>query len=40
MDTLLDNKAFFGFENRDYVATGLGFGAEAGIRRARHAGGV
>ena len=30
MDTLLDNKAFFGFENRDYVATGLGFGTEAG----------
>lgn len=29
-DQLLVNKAFFGFENADYVATGLGFGAEAG----------
>lgn len=30
-DTLLDNKAFLGFENNDYVASGLGFGAEAGM---------
>lgn len=27
-DDLLDACAFFGFENNDYVATGLGFGAE------------
>ena len=27
---LLEEHAFFAFENRDYVATGLGFGAEAG----------
>ena len=27
-DYLLENKAFFGFENDNYVATGLGFGAE------------
>lgn len=27
---LLCEHAFFAFENRDYVATGLGFGAEAG----------
>ena len=27
-DGLLGYKAFFGFENKDYVATGLGFGAE------------
>lgn len=29
-DFLLDNKAFFGFENGGNVATGLGFGAEKG----------
>lgn len=27
-DGLLDNHAFVGFENNEYVATGLGFGAE------------
>ena len=27
-DTLLENEAFFGFENSEYVNTGLGFGAE------------
>lgn len=30
-DDLLGNKAFFGFENNEYVASGLGFGSEAGI---------
>lgn len=30
LDDLLDQRAFFGFENDQYVATGLGFGAEAG----------
>ncbi len=30
LDALLDYSAFFGFENEEYVATGLGFGAEAG----------
>ena len=29
-DFLLDYKAFFGFEDGEYVATGLGFGAEKG----------
>ena len=29
LDDLLENKAYFGFENNSYVATGLGFGAEA-----------
>lgn len=29
-DELLDNSAYFGFETDEYVATGLGFGAEAG----------
>ena len=29
-DDLLDKQAFFGFENNEYIATGLGFGAEAG----------
>ena len=28
-DDMLVNKAFFGFENEDYVNTGVGFGAEA-----------
>ncbi len=28
-DFLLENEAFFGFENDSYVATGLGFGSEA-----------
>ncbi len=28
IDALCENEAFFGFENNDYVATGLGFGAE------------
>ena len=28
LDSLLDNKAFFGYENGIHVATGLGFGAE------------
>lgn len=27
-DDLLDNSAFFGFENKEYVNTGIGFGAE------------
>ncbi len=27
-DHLLENEAFYGFENKDYIATGLGFGAE------------
>ncbi len=31
-DFLLEYKAFFGFENREYVATGLGFGAEKGTK--------
>lgn len=30
LDGMLEYAAFFGFENKDYVATGLGFGAEAG----------
>lgn len=29
-DALLDNDAFFGFENTQFVATGLGFGARKG----------
>lgn len=29
-DDLLNNKAFLGFENNEYVASGLGFGSEAG----------
>ena len=29
-DDLLGYKAFFGFENEEYVASGLGFGSEAG----------
>lgn len=29
-DPLLTHEAFFGFENNEYVATGLGFGTEAG----------
>ncbi len=29
-DPLLGNEAFYGFENREFIATGLGFGAEAG----------
>lgn len=29
-DELLEHDAFFGFENNEYVATGLGFGAAAG----------
>ena len=32
IDKLLENRAFFGFETDEYVATGLGFGAEAGNR--------
>lgn len=28
-DDLLDCNAFFGFENNEYIATGLGFGSEA-----------
>lgn len=31
LDGLLDNKAFLGFENEKYVASGLGFGSEAGV---------
>lgn len=31
-DDLLNNSAYFGFETDEYVATGLGFGAEAGNR--------
>ncbi len=30
LDDLLENKSFFGFENNEYVNTGLGFGAEKG----------
>ena len=30
LDPLLGFKAFYGFENKDYIATGLGFGAEKG----------
>lgn len=30
IDELLENQAFFGFETKDYINTGLGFGAEAG----------
>lgn len=30
-DDLLNNKAFLGFENNEYVASGLGFGSEAGV---------
>lgn len=30
LDSLLSDKAFFAFENGEYIATGLGFGAEAG----------
>ena len=30
-DELLKNKAFMGFENDNFVASGLGFGAEAGL---------
>lgn len=30
-DDLLDNKAFFGFDNNEYVASGLGFGSEKGV---------
>lgn len=29
IDPLLEHEAFFGFETKDYVNTGLGFGAEA-----------
>lgn len=29
LDDLLSNKAYVGFENNEYVATGLGFGSEA-----------
>lgn len=29
LDNLLENEAFFGFENEEYVATGLGFGSVA-----------
>ncbi len=29
-DDMLDNDAFFGFENPEYVNTGVGFGAEKG----------
>lgn len=32
LDPLLKNKAFMGFENKEYIASGLGFGAEAGSR--------
>jgi mannosyltransferase OCH1-like enzyme len=31
IDELLNNKAFFGFENDENVASGLGFGAESGV---------
>ncbi len=31
IDFLLNNRAFFGFENANYIATGLGFGAEKGL---------
>lgn len=30
IDELLENQAFLGFETKDYINTGLGFGAEAG----------
>lgn len=29
LDELLDHKAFFGFETKEYINTGVGFGAEA-----------
>ena len=32
IDELLENQAFFGFETKDYINTGLGFGAEAGMQ--------
>lgn len=32
LDFLLDNNAYFGFENGEYVATGLGFGAIQGCK--------
>lgn len=28
LDDLFNNSAYFGFENNEYIATGLGFGAE------------
>lgn len=31
LDDLLDNRAYMGFENDENVASGLGFGAEAGM---------
>lgn len=34
-DNFLDNRAFFGFENKKYVNTGVGFGAEAGNKVVR-----
>lgn len=30
LDPLLENRAFMGFETEEYIASGLGFGAEAG----------
>lgn len=30
LDDLLTNKAYFGFETKDYINTGVGFGAEKG----------
>jgi len=32
LDDLLENKAYFGFEDGECIATGLGFGAEKGIQ--------
>jgi len=34
-DSLLNNSAFFGFETEEYIATGLGFGAEKGHKSVK-----
>lgn len=34
-EPLLNNSAFYGFETKDYINTGLGFGAEAGHETVR-----
>lgn len=34
-EPLLNNSAFYGFETKDFIATGLGFGAEAGHETVR-----
>ena len=35
-DALLENKAFIGFETKEYLNTGLGFGAEVGNEAVLH----